>query len=71
MTSSEIGALVRKARKLQGLNQSDLALAAGTAPRFISDLENGKSSCQIGKMLAVVQALGIGLTLTLPAGEGT
>ena len=69
MTSTDIGSLVRQARKAQKLNQADLALTAGTAPRFISDLENGKPSCQIEKVLTVLQALGIEITLTLPAGE--
>ncbi len=68
MTSLEIGELVRKARKAQRLNQSNLALAAGTATRFISDLENGKPSCQFAKVLDVLHALGIEFTLTLPAG---
>jgi hypothetical protein len=46
------------------LNQADLALTAGTAIRFISDLENGKPSCHLGKTLAVIHALGIKPTLT-------
>lgn len=69
MTSTDIGSLVRRARKAQKLNQSDLALTAGTATRFISDLENGKPSCQIEKVLAVLQALGVEITFTMPVGE--
>jgi len=69
MTSEAIGSLVRKTRKAQQLNQADLALAAGTATRFISDLENGKPSCQLGKTLDVLRALGIKISLTPPAVE--
>lgn len=38
-------------------------MAAGTGLRFIIDLERGKPSCQTGKMLLVLQALGLSLTL--------
>lgn len=59
MTSKELGALVKTRRKELRLNQSDLALASGTGRRFVSDLENGKESCELGKTLAVLRGLGI------------
>lgn len=59
MTAKELGALVRRCRKEQGLNQSEVAMASGTGRRFISDLENGKESCELGKTLRVLQGLGI------------
>ncbi|TVP74930.1 MAG: transcriptional regulator [Puniceicoccaceae bacterium] len=62
-TSQEIGALIRRVRKSQGLNQSDLAMIANTAQRFISELERGKPTCQLGKMLDVLAALGIRMEL--------
>ncbi len=58
-----------RTRKSLKLNQSDLALTSGTATRFISDLENGKSSCHLGKTLSVLSALGIQVDLNLPYGE--
>ena len=66
MTPIQIGELIKRTRKQLGLNQVDLALTAGTATRFISDLENGKPSCHLGKTLAVIHALGIKATLTPP-----
>ena len=45
MTADEIGKIIRKARKEQGITQSTLAMIANTAPRFISNLENGKPTC--------------------------
>ena len=66
MNSKEIGAQIRSIRKAQGLTQAELALTANTAPRFISDLENGKPTCQIGKMLDVVNSLGIRLEFFSP-----
>lgn len=62
-TSQEIGASIRQARKSQRLTQSDLAMIANTAQRFISELERGKSTCQLGKTLDVLAALGIRVEL--------
>jgi len=61
MTTQELGALIRNRRKQLGLNQSELALASGTGRRFISDLENGKDGCELGKTLRVLSGLGMGL----------
>ena len=63
MKTLDIGKKVRSERRIQGLRQEDLALTAGTAVRFISDLENGKETCQVGKVLSALQALGIHLEL--------
>ena len=63
MTIEEIGAKVRESRKRQGLTQPALALVAGTGLRFIVELEAGKSTCQIGKVLQVLTALGISLSV--------
>lgn len=67
-TSESIGVLVRKTRKKLGVRQRDLALTAGTGLRFISDLENGKSSCELGKVLVVLQTLGLKLRIEEPKG---
>jgi y4mF family transcriptional regulator len=61
-----IGALVRETRKKLNVTQENLALAAGTGLRFIIELEKGKETCQIGKVLTVLHTLGIKLTLTSP-----
>ena len=62
-TMKEIGALIRDERKKQGLSQEDLAGISGTGRRFISDAENGKPNIQVGKLLLVIGALGLGLYL--------
>jgi y4mF family transcriptional regulator len=64
LTPEELGRIVEKERKAMGLTQADLALTSGTGMRFISDLENGKPTCQIGKTLTVLKTLGIRLTLS-------
>lgn len=72
LAPEELGRLVKKERKAMGLTQAELALTSGTGMRFISDLENGKPTCQIGKTLTVMKTLGMRLTLYSPhsSGEG-
>jgi y4mF family transcriptional regulator len=69
-TPQQIGQLVKKARKTLGVTQKDLALTSGTGLRFIIELEQGKATCQIGKVLTVLHTLGITVQLTLPTGGG-
>jgi HTH-type transcriptional regulator / antitoxin HipB len=64
----QIGKLVRDTRKRLRLTQTDLALASGTGLRFIVDLEKGKATCEIGKVLMVLETLGIQIALTPPPG---
>ncbi|MGF7154724.1 helix-turn-helix transcriptional regulator [Novosphingobium gossypii] len=66
---AEIGQLIRTERKAQGLRQDDLAAASGVGLRFIVDLERGKETVQLGKVLAVLAALGCSIELAQP-GEG-
>jgi len=58
-----IAETIRLTRKAQGLRQDQLAAAAGVGVRFIVDLETGKATAQLGKTLAVVEALGLDVNL--------
>mgnify|MGYP005824588427 FL=1 len=66
MTPEEIGDLIRKTRKAQGLRQPELAAASGVGLRFLVELERGKPTAQIGKVLDVLSALGCSMTITTP-----
>jgi HTH-type transcriptional regulator/antitoxin HipB len=55
---------VRATRKAQGLRQPDLAGACGTSVRFVVELERGKTTAQVGKVLRVLQMLGLRLDVT-------
>ncbi len=70
LSPEDLGTLVKKERKALGLTQAELALASGTGMRFISDLENGKPTCQIGKTLNVLKTLGIRLAMSSPHSPG-
>jgi len=63
LTTQDIGAAVRQARKAQGLRQPDLAGACGTSVRFISELERGKPTMQVGRVLHVLRMLGLRVSI--------
>ena len=54
-----LGALIQQTRKGQGLTQEHLAATSGVGLRFLRELEHGKETCHIGKVLQVMQMLGI------------
>lgn len=62
-TAEELGARIRQRRQALGMTQQDVADAAGTGRRFVSELEAGKPTLEIGKILDVCQAIGLDLTL--------
>lgn len=59
----QLGAAIRARRRQLKATQKDLAMTCGTGLRFIIDLEKGKPTCQIGKTLQVLQALGLKLQI--------
>jgi len=69
MITKTLGNCVQKRRKELGMKQSELALVSGTGVRFISDLENGKETCELGKTLKVLDHIGLELTLNPKAGD--
>jgi HTH-type transcriptional regulator / antitoxin HipB len=68
-TPEQLGAAIRARRRQLKVTQKDLAMTCGTGLRFIIDLEKGKPTCQIGKVLQVFQALGLELLITNPAAD--
>jgi HTH-type transcriptional regulator / antitoxin HipB len=62
-TVADIGGAIRKKRKADGLTLADAAALCGVGYRFMSDLENGKETVQVGKVLRVLTALGLDMTI--------
>lgn len=60
-SGSELGAIIAHSRKSRGYTQQQFADVAGVGRRFVSDLENGKATVQLGKLLQVLTALGLDL----------
>ena len=70
--SVSFGEALRRARREQGLSQAALAEKAGCSQRFVSELERGKATAELGKALQLMQTLGLSLQIRSanPAGEG-
>ncbi len=62
----ELGAVLREVRKESGLTQRDAAALCNVSLPFLNDLERGKPTAQIGKVLAVCVRFGIEVRLRLP-----
>ena len=60
-TFSQLAEIVREERKRQKLTQGEVAGLCNIGVRFMVDLEAGKKTCQIGKVLHIVNGLGIKL----------
>jgi HTH-type transcriptional regulator/antitoxin HipB len=58
-----IGNIIKERRKNLGVTQRNLALTSGTGLRFIIELEQGKPTCQIEKVLTVLRTLGLKLVI--------
>lgn len=56
-----IGMLMRDRRKAMGFTQQRLADVAGVSHKFINEVEQGKETAAIGKVMRVLHRLGIDL----------
>ncbi len=65
-TCEAMGKRIRELRRAQGVTQAQLAGLSNTGVRFISDLENGKETCQLGKILHVLATLGVDVSIHSP-----
>lgn len=58
-TAADLGELVRSLRREQGLLQTDLAGLSGSGNRFVVDLERGKPTLQLQKVLDLLDLMGL------------
>jgi len=68
-TAEDLGRLIRDQRKRQGLRQTDLAAIIGASHVFVGDVEKGKPSVQLGRVLRLLDELGLELSLSVPDAE--
>lgn len=61
--TQDVGLFIRQRRKERGYTQTELAELSGCSLMFLSDLENGKKTAQIEKVLRVIQVLGTDIFL--------
>ncbi|OEY23559.1 hypothetical protein A0K93_03240 [Corynebacterium sp. BCW_4722] len=71
MDPAALGHFVRTNRKEKGLTQQDLADLSGVSDRFLRELEKGKSSAEIGKVITVLATLGFDLEPVIHRGDLT
>jgi y4mF family transcriptional regulator len=64
----ELGALIRQRRKAMGLTQVELSGFCGCSAKFLTDLEGGKPTVRLDKVLPVVMMLGCDLYVRGRAG---
>ena len=68
MNMKELGEFIAAERRRQGVTQLQLSQAADVGRRFVVEVEVGKETVQTGKLLKVLDALGVSIALTSPEG---
>ena len=63
---ADIGEVARRLRKQQGLRQADLAAMIDASHVFLRDVEHGKPGVQLGRVLQLLEELGIRVCLDVP-----
>ncbi len=67
-TSRAFGSAVRRARKRRGLSQVELAARAGVGRPWLSELETGKRTAELGRALSVLSALDLAVSFVPATG---
>ncbi|WP_305045350.1 helix-turn-helix domain-containing protein [Geoalkalibacter sp.] len=60
-TPVELGRILRVKRKEQKLTLQDVSEHCGFSMRFISEVERGKPTAEIGKVMALLAVVGVDL----------
>ncbi|WP_199514979.1 helix-turn-helix domain-containing protein [Nucisporomicrobium flavum] len=63
---SDLGNHLREVRRRAGLSQAAVATRAGLSRRWLSDLEAGKATAEVGLVLKLVAALDLILEINPP-----
>ena len=61
--AEDLGALVRDARRRQGLGQEEVAFAAHVSPRTVFAIEKGKATVRFDMLARVLAAVGLRLSV--------
>ena len=62
--ASQLAEIIRRERKRQKVSQIRLSQLADVGIRFVRDLEDGKATVRLDKVLAVLETLGIAVELS-------
>jgi y4mF family transcriptional regulator len=61
-SAADVGKIIIAARRYRGLTQTELARAIGATQSWVSEVEQGKDTAQIGKILRTLSFLGVRLS---------
>ncbi|RQS72029.1 transcriptional regulator [Burkholderia sp. Bp8963] len=64
--ASDIGGVIRAARKIQNLRQDDAAGSVGVSESFMVKAERGADTVQWGKLFQILQGLGVRVVFDIP-----
>jgi transcriptional regulator with XRE-family HTH domain len=62
----QLGLLIRAVRKHQKIRMDDVAGSAGVGPVFVREVERGKETVQLGRVMQILAELGIELQADVP-----
>lgn len=68
-TAKDIGLLIKEARVKAGLSQAALAKKINSTQTWISLIENGKPTAEIGLVLQTLTVLGVIMDFRLPVDQ--
>jgi transcriptional regulator with XRE-family HTH domain len=60
-SAADVGLAIRAQRRSLRLTLAQAAMVCGVGVRFLSELENGKATAELGKTLQVLRGLGLDL----------
>ncbi len=60
-SAKELGGFLRSERKRQRLTQVDFAALCGVSPRLLGELESGRATVGLGRVLRICTRLGVDL----------
>lgn len=66
LSVEDLGLAIRAVRKSAQVRQDDLAGAVGVSRRFTAEVERGKPTVQFGRVLRLLDELGIALSIDIP-----
>ena len=62
----DLGIAIRATRKAQHVRLDDVAGSAGVGHVFVREVEHGKESISLGKVMQLMRELGLKLTVEIP-----
>lgn len=68
-TIQALAAALRGRRLALGWSQADTAAVAGISRKFVSEVEAGKETVELGKVLSLADAMGLDINISFAVGE--